>query len=269
MINTKPIELLMKLCLLSSYVADERPVSMLLLAPVEHGKTSILQKCANTPGVLYLNDMTAWGLQHHYLDEFQKGELKTLVVPDLITPLSKNADTSDALVSFLSGLLEEGVARVSTYATHLDYKIPITCNLIAAIAREFTGDRRYRWAKMGFLTRVIPVSFQYSGSTIDSIHDYIREGGYQTEPEWSVKLPEAPVEVFIPEIIAVQIQAKAQSLGTILQASQLAYGFRLHRQLHTIIKAHALSQGRDVVNEVDLLIVRHLCDFINFTYKTI
>ena len=269
-INTEAVELLVKLCVVSSYIKGEHPVSAVVMAPVEHGKSTIVAKFSKLDSVLYMNDVTAWGLQHRHMDSFIEGKIKTLAIPDLILPLSKNTDTADALIGFLMGLTEEGIARIDTYATHIDHELPTRINLITAIAKEFTGDRRYRWTRMGFLTRVIPISYQFSGATVDAIHDYIRQGAFMDEQPVTLPmldgLPPEGVSIHLPDELGTLIQAKAQSMGTILQASQQAYGFRLHRQLHALVKASALYMGRDEVDETDVRIVRQLCNFINFNY---
>lgn len=268
MIGTDEIEHLVQLCIWSSYVKDERPVSMMLLSNVENGKTEILKKAQDIKGVLYLNDLTAWGLQHRYIKELANGTYNTIVIPDFITPLSKNADTADSLVTFLSGIIEEGTARIATYATpDLGLAVPVRCNIITAIAKEFVQTRRAAWTKIGFMSRLLPVSYDYSVSTKDAIHRYIAHELYQKDPPFRLNLEAVqPTEVSMSQEFALEIMGLSLQVANELINSNVTSGFRLHRQLHALAKASALSRGNTTVDEIDIEIIRHHSNFINFNY---
>ena len=105
MIKTGELEHIVKLAIFSSYIADERPVSILISARVESGKTELLQKAKQCDGILYLNDVTAYGLQKHYLTPISEGAIRTVIIPDLITPLSRSGDTVETFIAFLNMIL--------------------------------------------------------------------------------------------------------------------------------------------------------------------
>jgi len=266
-INTQQLEYLIKLALFSSYVENERPVSLLISAKVESGKTEILKKAIICKGVLYINDLTAYGIQHKYLDDICNGKIRTIIIPDLIVPLSRQHDTVQTLISFLNSLIEEGVAKISTYLTSIELKYPVRCNIITSIAKEhLTDDRRYRWAKVGFLSRVIPVTYEYGPSTIYQIMRSIALREYQHDTGFNdLKFPSQDVKIYLPEELATQIQG----LVPHIRKAEELYGFRLQKQIQTLCMANALMAGRDIVEDIDFAIVSKLADYINFNYKQI
>lgn len=266
MLKTKQLEHLLKLALLSAYIEDERPVSILISARVESGKTELIGKANGLKGVLYLNDVTAYGLQRKYLQSIADGKVKTVIIPDLITPLSKGANTVETFVSFMNGLIEEGVSEVQTYAMSIKIRNPARCNIITSIAREHLGDARHRWTKAGFLSRVIPVSYEYGASSVYDIMQSIANREYRGEADFSnLELPDKNVSMVLPEEIAQKIAALAPQ---IVDAEKL-YGFRLQKQLQVLCMASALFNKRTTVQELDFEIIKQLSDFINLKYKQI
>ena len=144
MIKTQDLELLLKLALLSSYIKNERPVSVLFSAKVESGKTEILRKASQCKGVAFLNDATAFGIQKEHLDNIVNKVTRTLIMPDLITPLSRAPDTVETFVTFLNGLIEEGLVEIQTYAYSKKFTLPARCNIITSIAKEHLFDQRHQ-----------------------------------------------------------------------------------------------------------------------------
>lgn len=272
MLKTKQLEHLVKLTLLTPYIKGERPVSILISARVESGKTELIRKAALGPkqGIIYLNDLTAYGLQTKYLDSIVNGKIRTIIIPDLITPLSRSPDTVKTLLAFLNSLIEEGVCEVQTFAKSIELKVPVRCNIITSIAREFGGDQRYQWTRIGFLSRVIPISYEYGPSSVYDIMQSIAAREYRNEDNFSsLKIPKADVEIELPNAIAQNVATLAPNIIDAGKFAQKLYGFRLQKQLQTLCMASALYNNRTTVQELDFEIVKQLGDFINFSYKQI
>ncbi len=270
MIGTEELEHLIKLALLSAYVKGERPVSVLISARVESGKTEILRKAIHCDGVLYIADATAYGIQKQYIQEIADGKIKTIVIPDLITPLSKSSDTVETFVSFLNGLIEEGIAEVQTYAMSLKLRTPSRCNIITSIAKEHLFDQRHRWSKIGFLSRVIPVSYEYAASTVYDIMQSIATREYHSEPEYiNLSLPSKSVDVELPAKIAKDIAAFAPQVIDSGKFAGELYGFRLQKQLQTLCMANTLLEGRTKSNDSDFNTIKRLSNYINLRFKQI
>ena len=265
MIKTQDLEYLIKLSVLSPYIKGERPVSMLVAARVESGKTEILKKAMLCNRVLALNDVTAYGIQKAYLKRICEGEIKTIIIPDLIVPLSKQPETVETFISFINGLIEEGVSEVRTFAMMVKLPHPARCNLITSIAKEHLDDRRHRWSKIGFLSRVIPVSYEYASSTVFDIVQSIALREYQEEKVFDLEIPDREFVIDLPVDIALKIASLAPQ---IIDAQKL-YGFRLQKQLQTLCMANALFNGRDTCTAEDFERIKYLADYINLRYRPI
>ena len=270
MIGTEDLELLLKLALTSAYIKDERPVSILICATVESGKTELLRKTMHCDGVLYLADCTAYGIQKGYLREIKDGKIRTIIIPDLITPLSRGADTVETFVSFLNGLIEEGIAEVQTYAMSVKLELPARCNIITSIAKEHLFDQRHRWGKIGFLSRVVPVSYGYGASTVYDIMQSIANRDYHHETSFtSLKLPKTSIEIKLPKEIAQKIADLASVVIDQGKKAFTAYGFRLQKQLQTLCMANALYNNRDIVTIDDFNTIKNLSNFMNLNFKQV
>ena len=272
MLRTEQLEHIIKLALLTPYIKGERPVSLLISARVESGKTELIKKASLgiENGIAYMNDVTAWGIQNKYLDKIVSGEIKTIIIPDLITPLSRSSDTVETLVSFLNGLMEEGVCELQTFARSIQLRIPARCNLITSIAKEFLDDRRHRWTKVGFMSRVIPVSYEYGASSVYAIMQSIARRDYRDEGMFAdLNFPNEPVEIELPDVIAQRIASYAPQIVDAGHFANTLYGFRLQKQLQTLCMANTLLDGREAVNDSDFDVIVGLGDFMNFNYRQI
>jgi hypothetical protein len=164
LIDVEPLKKIIECCLISPYIKNERPISLLIIAKAESGKTSAMKMYRENKGVIYLTDCTAYGITRDILPKIVSGEIKTIMIPDLITPLSKSTKTRQSFASFLNNLIEEGVAKMTTYATV--WNKDCNANVITAVTDEELRDARHNWAKIGFLSRFIMFSYSYSISTI-------------------------------------------------------------------------------------------------------
>lgn len=110
MINVEPIEKILKYVLASGRVKDEKPLSLIIIAPVECGKTSIIRKHRfKASNVFYTTDATAYGIirDTNQLKDFASGKLTHIVIPDLLTCLGRKAETVTTFIHFMNALIEE------------------------------------------------------------------------------------------------------------------------------------------------------------------
>lgn len=280
MIGTKPIEEILELAIYSGYVKDEQPVSVLVAASVEAGKTEIMMKYPKNKGCLALTDATAFGIMRDYKDKITSREVRHIMIPDLIKPMSRGKDTVHTLVAFFNALLEEGVFRISTYAETIGVKeeiTPVKCGLIATMAKGYLHDGRHHWSQMGFMSRMLPVSFDYSPGTQRKIHDSIANRDYLSDAPISLTLPDDDVKVTLenPEgeklmILAAMIASAAMAGGAASGTSpEKIYGFRLQKHIQRLAMANALKDNRDNVTITDVEKIEELSGFINLNYQPI
>lgn len=274
MINLESIGKIIELALWSAYIKGEQPVSVLITSQVEAGKTELLLKYADNKGCLVLTDATAYGIMQDYGDKIAKKKIRHIIIPDLIKPMSRGKDTVHGFVAFLNSLIEEGVLSISTYAQTVGVQnnsnqklTPVKCGLITTMAKDVLLDGRHHWTKVGFMSRLVPVSYEYNISTKMSIHESIAARDYHSESKVKVDFPKEDAAVTLPIELAEVLKNLAIGLaGSVKYNPEKVYGFRLQKNLQRLAMAHALSQGRTTVNESDVAVIKGLSKYLNLDY---
>ena len=210
LIDVEPLKKIIECALISPYIKNEKPLSLLIVAKAESGKTSAMKMYRENKGVVYISDCTAYGITTHVLPKMVSGEIKTIMIPDLITPLSKATKTRQSFVAFLNNLIEEGVAKMTTYATV--WNKDVNANVITAVTDEELRDARHNWAKIGFLSRFILFSYSYSISTITEILNAYSRHGLSIK-EVKMKVPKKQVDIKLSPELADKINPIAMKIG--------------------------------------------------------
>jgi hypothetical protein len=79
-----------KLTAYTAYVKTvPKPNSLIMIAQPESGKTEVMKKFAINKNMAYLSDVTAFGIQRDYLSKIEAGEIRHIIIPDLLKPLSR------------------------------------------------------------------------------------------------------------------------------------------------------------------------------------
>lgn len=266
MIGTKPLEEMITLCIYSAYIEDEKGVSAILCARVESGKTSLLAKFLLNSGVVYLTSGTAFGIRKDYLADFYHGRKRVLIIPDLIVPLNQSKDTVALFIGFLNAFIEEGVKEIKTYKTHFSMPRPVSGSLITAISKEDLDIRQNRWAAMGFMSRLLPVSFSYSPDMQIRVHESITRREYHHEAPIFLNCPQTPQKILLPPKLGRKADKLSRALISKFKGQEL-YGFRFHRQLQRLMLANALRQGRGIVKPEDYDLIEDISQYFNLDYK--
>lgn len=258
----------LKLVLLSGWVkaeAEDKPVSAMLVARFESGKTSLLNQFSDCNGVLYLTDVTEYGLLRDYRSELVERKVRHIVIPDFIKCISRKKETVDTLITFFNSLVEEGIHNISTYATRIRLKEPLRCGLITSVAVDDFASMRKRLVAIGFLSRFMVMSYDYDEAHIDKVFRDIAAG----EGGWSkadLNLPSADVPVHLPPELAAQMIPQARRIGARLRG----YGFRTQHQFQQLAKAAALGAGRTTVEMEDVVQVLRLSeDYLGLRYHKV
>jgi hypothetical protein len=282
MIKVKRIIDILELAIFSAYIKGEQPVSILITAPVEAGKTEIVLQFAQNKGCVALTDATAYGIMRDYGQLIVNRKVRHLIVPDLVKPMSRGKDTVHSLIAFLNSLVEEGVIRISTYAERIAAPTqtsgpevqprPVKCGLIATLAKDILLDGRHHWSRMGFMSRMIPVSYEYAISTQIDIQKSIAKREYLADEPIILELPDEDMEVRLEPPQSDDLILLTASLVAAMAASknpEKIYGFRLQKQLQRLAMANALKNKRDIVIEEDVDCIRLLSGCINLQYYPI
>jgi hypothetical protein len=146
------------------------------------------------------------------------------------------------------------------YGTRKEFPHPVRCGVVAAITRDAYDAREQHWKSIGFVGRCLILSFSYSDKTKLKIHEHIRNGF----PARTIEIiTSRPTTVEIPNNIADRVQDLA------IARTPFSTGFRLHKQLRSLIQANALYCGRSKVKLQDFMEVRQLSKFLNLDFHTI
>jgi hypothetical protein len=250
---------LVNLALLTGRLKNGHLVSMLLVGDIETGKTQILEVFMKLPTVIWANDLSAHVIVDEVAPEVEKGKTHILI-PDLLKVLGHQKTVTRNTITMLNSIMEEGLKNVMFYGTRKEFHEPVKCGVIAAITKDAYKAREYYWKGIGFVSRCIPISFSYSDQTRLMIHDHIRNGFPQRDVD--VMMGE-PTCVEIPPEIGIRVQELA--VGTI----PFSTGFRLHKQLRSLVQAEALYNQRTTATTADFGEVMRLSRFMNLGYNQI
>jgi len=272
MLFVKVIEKIVSIGIASAYVSNERkPLSLLLLADPECGKTSILTgfdfkklKCIHVFSDITKLKMTS------LLSRIENPEknLRYIIVPDFTRVLSHSKSARNNVISFLNVGIEEGLADLtmyygSSFADVRKFKQPLCFGLATAMTKEYMSDARRGWNKIGFLSRLLPVSFKYTKEQADKIMEhlaYSRDLGKQIK-----KLPIKKMKVECSGDHVLKLKPYIDDLI----ASTFMYGFRYTIQFRLMLKAHALLRGAKEVTRTDVKGVRKLLKWVNMKYNPV
>jgi hypothetical protein len=257
-IGTEKLELMIELVLWSGCLRNERPLSLLIIARPESGKSELVLKYKeNRPGVVVLTDCTAWGIQRHFLDAMKSKLIHHIIIPDLLTPLSRTPSTVATFIAFFNNLIEEGIVEVHTYAT--DFKVDgLNVGLISTITPSVLRDARHRWARIGFLSRMLPVAYKYSQKTAQEILQSITRRDYYQEQPKKLSLPSEKQEVDLPKQFAEEMLPFTKEFTGRLDRAERLYGFRYQKQLQVLLASHALMSGRSQVTAQDVEVIKSI-----------
>jgi len=260
--DLEPLVDAITLTVYTAYIENvAKPNSLLIIAKPESGKTEVMKKFIVNKNIAYLSDLTAFGIERDYLGRIETGEIRHIIIPDLLKPLSRKESTVKTFITMMNGLIEEGIASVSTYATRRSSDTAVRCGIITAITGEELRDQRHNWGRIGFLSRIVPFSYSYSIESVKKVFDYILGLDYLKEHNIELKrIPKNDKEIKLPRRYAQAILPST----TVIAKAQKTYGFRLQKQFQALLQASALERGRASVNSRDVDRILHLMNWVNF-----
>jgi hypothetical protein len=261
-----------KACLYTAFLKDsEKPVSFLLAAEPESGKTGALKAFADGERVHYLTTGTAYGITRDLLPRIKNKQARYLLMGDLNVFTGMPVKTKNALVNFLSALIEEGVWNISTYAVSLSNLEPVKCGFGATVTPGLLTDgRTKKWIQSGFMSRLMVMSYSYSSDLVSKIKAGQIRGLDVEEPP---VLPDREYDVTIPNRYDSTITDWSDKVGETFKT----YGIRAHRDLRQLAKALALVRviEEDLprqnisVNLQDIADLGELFYYFNLNYRLI
>jgi len=71
LINTQDLEYIIELVLLSGYIKNADPLSLIISSKVGAGKTELLKRYRGTRGTKFLSEATAYGIKTELLEDIK------------------------------------------------------------------------------------------------------------------------------------------------------------------------------------------------------
>lgn len=245
---------------LTGRVENAGPVSTLLIANPESGKTSIvLEKSSDY--CLNLTDVSGKGLK--FLCQIYP-DASHFVISDMGTVMAHSQKTREYFFGMLLALTEEGIKTVAGPDGIEGIKSGRKA-IIGCITSDQAKDNRMWWYRRGLARRMIPFHYAYSQALIIRIKDSIMGGSHKSFEEGvdAAKFPKLKLNVAMRPEIATQIRAISDRRAEIL--GQLGISLLLRYQ--TLARAHAIYRGnwkRAEVTEEDVNFLLRIDPFIDW-----
>jgi hypothetical protein len=196
-----------------------------------------------------------------------KEELRYIILPDLISVFSHTGNTRKALIGFLNTGIEEGLREVNTYISGLvdtkSFKEPVRFGLATGVTKQilFQKARVKYWYNIGFMSRLLPVSYSYTDKQIKEIREHIASSKEIFTKKEVLKLKPKSIECDKDYVLHFEPYINK------LAIAQMLYGFRYTRQFRIMLKANALLRGSDRVTDKDVEEVEKLMKWINLDFN--
>lgn len=251
LVGLKPVFDFLITALWTGRVSGERPVSIILVAPPGHGKTSILSQMKSN-WTYFTDDLTSREISHALAE---CPDMTHLMLSDMTSIFNRKNSTAELTCNILRRLIEEGMDVDSFTGRHGGGK---RIGFLTAIPPDDLESRKIATAleEGGFASRFIIAKYTYSAKTKRAIHDYIRSDAYtKAEEKGPLRFPERQSQVIIPPKIAHELNLLA------LDIKRDPLGARAHHHLRSLAKGHALQMGRIEVGKDDLNKIDQYAEF--------
>ena len=265
MIKMNKIKRIIEVALWTGWIENEKPVSLLIVAKPERGKTEALKIYKDNKGIAFINDVTTKALTEILINKYKNKELLNhIIIPDFLNPISKQQSTSKQIVQFLSSLIEDGVCIVKS--AYIDLNLDgFQCGLITAITEDENERKKKSWRSIGFLSRFVPVTYSYSFNTILEIFESISKQDYHKHDKINLDFPEKKTVVNLPYELSKDFDNVIQSIAI----KQKLDGIRLKKAFNSMLKAIALSKNKLIVDKEDTKELLELCEYINYDFSQV
>ena len=80
LVHMEQLKKIIEAVLITPYIKDENPISLMIVAKPESGKTSVMKLYKSCSSIEYLTDCTAFGIARDVLPKITAGQVKTIVI---------------------------------------------------------------------------------------------------------------------------------------------------------------------------------------------
>lgn len=265
LIGMELVEEFVSTAILSGRLQHESPVSILLIAAPESGKTSIaLEKPCKA--VMAFTDVTGRGLMEICR---LNGDVTHIIINDLVPVMSHRSSVNQYTISVINSMTEEGIQAVA-YPKGIEKYDAGKRAIIACLTLDLANDGRAWWNRIGLASRLLPFSFDHPPALQIRIKKLIQDD--KRNGHGSAKL-EAQKELFVPDgkiLVTVPDKLKPEILKlSDFKAKQLGdpKGYRRLKQFTALAKAHALRRSWKLkeVGQEDIEFLHRIDPYISYT----
>jgi hypothetical protein len=241
-------------------VKDGSPVSAMIIADPERGKTSIcVQK--ECEAFKILTDVTGKGLQ--FLCQMDS-RCTHFIVNDMGVITAHGQKTQNYFFSMLLAVTEEGIRAISS-PDGFEAVQNGRRGFIGCITSAEARDKRFSWYRRGLARRMVPFHFDYPQNLVLKIKAEIDKDKAANFIAGDVlKIPDVNIKVDIPEKYVSIIRDIADRRAEIL--GQL--GISLLKNYRMLAKAHALrrSNWKNVaIGDEDIEFLKRIDPYVDWT----
>lgn len=246
-----------KIVVASGYIADDKPLSLLLVAPVSSGKTTAIKQFKNNKNIAILTDLTAYGVLKTYQKELENGEIKHIFVPDLLNALSRRKTTVETFLLFINSTSEDGLFPSTTYSIDIRNYIEPFGWVLCVTEDGFKSKKKYL-DSIGFSSRFLTIHYKYTPEQINLILQNIVNDTKFVIPDEKLKIRKKKIKIEGNQEIYNELITYSKLLCKNGETEIL----RIQRQLQTFLKANAYLRGSNKVQKEDLDKLRDLIELI-------
>ena len=244
--------------ILTGRVKNEQPVSAMIIADPERGKTSVMVE-KECEAFKILTDLTGKGLQ--FLCQMD-ARCTHFVVNDMGIVMAHGQKTREYFFAMLLACTEEGI-RAMAGPDGLDTITGGRRGFIGCITSTQATDQRQWWFRRGLARRMVPFHFDYTQDLILKIKSEIVKGnGANFNAGEKLKIPEAHIDVTMPDAMAKEILRISDFRAKHLE--QL--GISLLKNYLILAKAHAIRRTwkNPTVNADDINFLKRIDPYVDW-----
>jgi hypothetical protein len=260
MIGTELLRETIETVILTGKIKKLEPVSLLLIAAPESGKTSVVleKKCKS---IQAFTDVTGRGI--HEILKANK-ELSHIVINDMVATLSHKQSVNRYIISQLSAMTEEGISAIASPKGIELFDVGKR-GIIASLTLDLVRDSRHWWNRIGFTSRMLPFCYTYKAAMIIEIKssiDLAQVNGHHKIKQQTFAVPAHETSVEYPKEFLNKIRLIADTRSAILKEQ----GMRRLKQYHAMAQAHALWRTRKnpEVNSKDVDFVKKMDCYVSY-----
>lgn len=275
-----------KTVLLTGQLADEKPVSLLIIASPESGKTtaakianiSITSDKHERESAVSLTDVTGAGLLKVMKENPHTSHV---LLNDLAVLTGHKNHVVNYLFSIINAMTEEGVSRTADPSGIQPYGKEGLKGIIACITPMLVRDQRFIWNKIGMTSRMLPFHYDHGLGIELKVREYhadLASHSHDDSDAETLKIPSEKPKVHVKRKYRKQILELASDLAKKLSRegknwknpSYKEHGYRRVIQFMSLAKAHSLlSHPEDIsdeprVHKDDVKFLRKLSKFASY-----